>query len=453
MPRGPPDGPPRRSGETSRSPTEADCFLAGPPTGSSTGGRGHHGLLALVLAAGHTRFAGCADHGAGDRLHDRLVEHARDDVVLGELVGRNHLRDPKALDTAPSGDPSESPTLTASATRMGVIMGTAAYMSPEQATGSPVDKRADIWSFGVVLFEMLTGQRMFTGETVSHVLASVLRADPDWTTLPSETPAAIHTLLRRCLAKDRRRRVPDIGMARIEIDDAITAPATDVTNAVAVAPVHVWQQPAAVAGVALGAAVLAGLVVWSLLGRVDRPVLSPKRLTVTLPGTEQLPSGVGEVLALSPGGQTLLYRAWDDDGAELLIRRSIDQFEATPMPTGSDGNQHRAFFSPDGQSVGYNANGMLNRIAVGGGPTQALRPRLPSYIRGADWGPDDTIVFGLAELSALMRVLADGGEPETLFASDDGRLSWYPEILADGNAILFTLTNAYALSPSTRLKY
>ena len=254
----------------------------------------------------------------------------------------------KALDPTPQGDPSESPTLTASATRMGVIMGTAAYMSPEQASGSTVDKRADIWSFGVVLFEMLTGQRMFTGETVSHVLAAVLRADPDWTTLPTETPAAIRTLLRRCLAKDRRHRVPDIGLARIEIDDAITAPPTDVTNAVAVPRLHVWQQPAAVAGVALGAAVLAGLVVWSLLGRVDRPVLSPKRLTVTLPGTEQLPSGVGEVLALSPGGQTLLYRAWDDDGAELLIRRSIDQFEATPMPTGSDGNQHRAFFSPDG---------------------------------------------------------------------------------------------------------
>ena len=149
----------------------------------------------------------------------------------------------KALDQSPTGDPSQSPTLTAAATQMGVIMGTPAYMSPEQASGTPVDKRADIWSFGVVLFEMLTGQRMFTGETVSHVLASVLRADPDWTTLPTETPAAINRLLRRCLAKDRRVRTPDVAVARIEIDDAITAPVIVVNHGTSVHQPQVWQRP------------------------------------------------------------------------------------------------------------------------------------------------------------------------------------------------------------------
>ena len=120
---------------------------------------------------------------------------------------------------------SASPTisLTAAATQMGMVIGTAAYMSPDQASGAPVDKRADSWSFGAVLFEMLTGRRAFDGETMSHVLAAVLKAEPDWSFVPTERPAAIHTLLRRCLAKERRRRVPDIGMARLEIDDATTA--------------------------------------------------------------------------------------------------------------------------------------------------------------------------------------------------------------------------------------
>ena len=130
----------------------------------------------------------------------------------------------KALDATPQGDPSESPTLTASATRMGVIMGTAAYMSPEQASGTAVDKRADIWSFGVVLYEMLTGQRMFTGETVPHVLASVLRADPDWTTLPPETPSALRRVLRRCLEKDRKDRLRDIGDVGLEIREGAAIP-------------------------------------------------------------------------------------------------------------------------------------------------------------------------------------------------------------------------------------
>ena len=128
----------------------------------------------------------------------------------------------KALDPHPTGDPSQSPTLTAAATQMGVIMGTAAYMSPEQAAGQVADKRSDIWSFGVVFYEMLTGQRLFTGETVSHVLAGVLREEPNLDTLPAGTPSAVRRLLRRCLAKKRGERVPDIAVARIEIDETLS---------------------------------------------------------------------------------------------------------------------------------------------------------------------------------------------------------------------------------------
>ena len=143
-------------------------------------------------------------------------------------------------------DPSESPTVTAAAaTRAGVILGTAAYMSPEQASGVTADKRADIWAFGVVLFEMLTGKRAFDGETVSHVLAAVLQTEPDWTALPPETPPAIQALLRRCLAKKRRQRAPDIGIARIEIDDALSAPAGKGPAAAVTHRASVWPRLAA----------------------------------------------------------------------------------------------------------------------------------------------------------------------------------------------------------------
>ena len=134
----------------------------------------------------------------------------------------------KALDPAPDADPSQSPTLTAAATQMGVLMGTAGYMSPEQARGKPVDKRADIWAFGIVLYEMLAGTQLFTGATVSDTLAAVLRAEPDWNALPTDTPDAVRRLLRRCLARDRKQRLADISVARLEIDDASVTRAPDV---------------------------------------------------------------------------------------------------------------------------------------------------------------------------------------------------------------------------------
>ena len=136
----------------------------------------------------------------------------------------------KALDTTPQGDPSQSPTLTAAATQMGVIMGTAAYMSPEQARGSTVDHRADIWSFGVVLYETLTGTRLFKGSTVSDTLASVLKTEPDWQALSEDIPTSIRKVLRRCLSKERRKRLQHIGDARVELDESLAAPSNDATE-------------------------------------------------------------------------------------------------------------------------------------------------------------------------------------------------------------------------------
>ena len=174
----------------------------------------------------------------------------------------------KALDPSPVGDPSESPTLTAAATQMGVIMGTAAYMSPEQASGQTADKRSDIWSFGVVLFEMLTGQRLFTGETVSHVLASVLKTDPNWARLPGNTPGPIRRLLRRCLEQKPKRRLSDVGEALSHLEEAATPPSGASSMGAAAAPAIQpagWRQALPlVLTASLIVAVITGLAVWSV---------------------------------------------------------------------------------------------------------------------------------------------------------------------------------------------
>ena len=184
-------------------------------------------------------------------------------------------------------------------------MGTVAYMSPEQASGKPVDKRADIWAFGVILFEMLTGRRAFDGETVSHVLAAVLNTEPNWTALPPETPALLRRILRRCLEKDRKERIHDIADARLDIAEA-RAPGTDAEPAV-VPPLRVWQRPGPVVVAVLAALGIGGLAVWSLS---PDPVPHLARFVVTAPPSE--PANVTfsfPTLAISPDGQRVVYAA------------------------------------------------------------------------------------------------------------------------------------------------
>ena len=209
-------------------------------------------------------------------------------------------------------DLSQSPTMTATVggTHEGVILGTAAYMSPEQASGTRVDKRADIWSFGVVLFEMLTGRRAFDGETVSHALAAVLKTEPDWTALPAETPAAIDKLLRRCLVKERRGRVPDIGMARIEIDDAFRAPATEGTHAVALPQLRLWQRPIPLAAGMATLLVITGFTVWSAT-RPGPPPQAPLEQFVinTPPGGAVTSARVYPEVAMSSDGSHVAYES------------------------------------------------------------------------------------------------------------------------------------------------
>ena len=210
----------------------------------------------------------------------------------------------KALDPNPQGDPSQSPTLTAAATQMGVIMGTAAYMSPEQARGKPVDKRADIWSFGVVLYEMLTGQRAFQGEDVSLTLASVMKSDVKVTTLPRDLPPNVRTVLRRCLEKDVSQRIRDIGDVRLAMAGAFETTGSALLEPTVAPTLQVWQRPVVVLAAVVTTGLVCGLAVWSLMRPGPRAV---SRFEIPLRAEEILTGPGRHMVALSPDGRQIVY--------------------------------------------------------------------------------------------------------------------------------------------------
>ena len=249
-------------------------------------------------------------------------------------------------DPASSGaDPATSPTLTVRATQAGMIVGTAAYMAPEQAAGRPVDKRADIWAFGVVLFEVLTGQRLFDGETISHTLADVLKGQIDFGRLPKDTPRAVRDLLRRCLERDVKMRLRDIGEARIAIQHCLVHPedAPVPTPAQARSSRLPWA-------VAAFFAAAAGVALWS--ARSNGTTLPEvQRLSIDLPDAEPLVPGItGRLLAISPDGSRVVYASRHGETTRLCLRR-LDQLEVKPL-AGTEGALN-PFFSPDGRWVGF----------------------------------------------------------------------------------------------------
>ena len=261
-------------------------------------------------------------------------------------------------------DAANSPTMTmtAAATKMGVIMGTAAYMSPEQAKGRQVDKRADIWAFGVVLFEMLTGRQAFQGEDISSTLAKVIEREPDWTQIPTRTPGAIQKLLRRCLTKDRKRRIPDIGIANIEIDEMLggAGEPTDTATTVVAQPA-LWQRPVSVAAIVLGAVVVTALAVW-LMTRSAPPEVT--RLVITTPSNEPLAINRLDVdVAISPDGRHIVYVSRAADGRNLYVR-PVNEFVPTLL---ADGSVRQPFISPDSAWVGFHEGGVLKKVSILGG--------------------------------------------------------------------------------------
>ncbi|HUF23500.1 MAG TPA: protein kinase [Vicinamibacterales bacterium] len=320
-------------------------------------------------------------------------------------------------------DVMNSPTITSPATQLGMILGTAAYMAPEQAKGKPVDKRADVWAFGAVLYEMLTGRRAFPGSDVSETLASVLARDADYSALPADTPASIRSLLRACLQKERRDRLRDIGDAGWHLDASagpIAAPPAPVSRARSLG----WVAAALVLIAAAGI----GIASWRTPAPGDGVVVR-----FVVPWGVAALTGSGP--ALSPDGRFFVF----SDGAKVVVR-DLSSFASRPLP-GTEGAQH-PFVSPDGKYVAFQAGGKLRKVAVAGGdPTEvgAMDDETP----GAGWGYDGRIYFSRGWNDApLVSVPADGGTPSDVSTLDRGnreRGHWWPHPLPDGRHVLFTV--------------
>ncbi len=341
----------------------------------------------------------------------------------------------------PVTDISQSPTLTEEMTRAGVILGTAAYMSPEQAKGKPVDKRSDVFAFGAVLYELLTGKRAFEGETITETIAAVLKSEPEWARLPENTPWGIRTLLRRCLQKETNRRLQHVGDVRIEIEEAISTPLAQPSLSMARTTegrtTLKWALQWAGVGMVVGA-VLLGMVVWfSLLAPQTTPTIT--RLALNLPETAPLYVGGTQFwgavpMALSPGGERLGYVGGGENGNRLYIRE-MDQLVTRDL-LGTE-NAVSPFFSPDGQWVGFAADGKLKKVSVEGGSPITLCDIEISDL-AASWSQQGTIVFG-GMPSGLCQVPSTGGLPEPLTSPDTDEWSHtWPQVLPDGKGVLFT---------------
>jgi serine/threonine-protein kinase len=324
--------------------------------------------------------------------------------------------------------PASSPTLTMHGTVAGVIMGTAAYMSPEQAKGKPVDRRTDIWAFGVVLAEMLTGRRMYTGETVSETLASVIRDVPDLAVLPAATPPSIRRLLQRCLEKDPWRRLRDIGEARFTLQE----PVEETALPAAVPSVRARRSPSLLVAAAALASIVALAMLWRATRPQDRPMM---RFSVDL-GPDVAP-GVHITAAISPDGMRIVYPV-RSAAAPQLATRLLDQSQATIL-AGTDGAVD-PFFAPDGQWIGFFTGGKMKKISVQGGAAVTLLEEPATGIRGAWWGEDGTITATL-DMRHLFRVPDAGGKAELLTGKPEAKsfISYrWPQILPGGETVLVT---------------
>jgi eukaryotic-like serine/threonine-protein kinase len=354
----------------------------------------------------------------------------------------------KALDaSAESGAPGTPlPTMTSPAmmTGIGIILGTAAYMSPEQAKGRPADTRSDIWAFGCVLLEMLTGHMTFSGDTVPEILAAVMRDWPALEALPADTPHAVRNLITRCLERNPRQRLRDIGEARITLERVIAGIDDDLPSLVSaggLASPHafIWRRalPWAVAAASL---VFAGAFAVSFRSGDARGTALPAlRLVTDIGADASLDISFGASAVLSPDGQSMAFVAQPaaDQPRQLYIRR-LTELDAAPLAGTAAARD--PFFSPDGQWVAFFAGGHLKKVSITGGSPVTLAEAANS--RGGVWTDDDTIVFqphNAAGGGGLMRVPAVGGTAEPLLSLTDGEVTQrWPQVLSGGRAVLFT---------------
>jgi serine/threonine-protein kinase len=349
----------------------------------------------------------------------------------------------KAANAAAAADPSLSPTVTHAATQGGLILGTAAYMSPEQARGVAVDKRADIWAFGVVLYEALAGRSLFAGPTVSDTLAGVLKTDIDFARLPESTPPRLRELLRRCLERNPRNRLHDIADARIVLDELQRGALDEVAEARPIAappaPRPAWMR--ALAFVATGAALL---LVAAAVMRVWAPAAATgsasrvSRLSIVLPEGDEVASLHLRPLAMSPDGASVVYVGLRGDNAEQLYLRALD--EAEPKALAGTEGARSPFFSPDGRWIAFFAKGQLKKVTIGGTALQTLADARDA--RGGSWGKDGTLYFAPTNSSGILTVPASGGTVTALTQPDHsrGEISHrWPEVVPDGSALVFTI--------------
>ena len=341
----------------------------------------------------------------------------------------------KALDPPAGSSPSmtQSPTLTTPAmTQAGMILGTAAYMSPEQARAKTVDKRTDIWAFGAVLFEMLTATRAFGGEDVADVLSRVLQREPDLAALPVGTPLGVRTLVARCLVKDPRQRLRDIGDARLALDGAFET----ASSSAGVAPLPARRPRLAWAFVALLATALAGVTTLVVAGRGAQAAAaaSPVRFTLTLPEGWTVPTssregGATAPIAVAPDGKRLAFIAKSPEGQDYVWIRALDTV-APAMLAGTE-DASSLFWSPDGRSLGFFAGTAMRSVDISSGTVSKICDAPPPN-RGAAWAPDGTIIYAL-ERGGLLKVPSSGGTPTPLTTLAPGETGhWRPAFLPDG---------------------